>query len=353
MNSIDLLNPVSAEPIGYDIFSDGGESEIGDPLNYSGNLDDDAGVPIPYGPLASNYAKVQRFKNSVLKPIQKYSSISFSIFAVIHGITVTVGPLVSVDFGNELLSLGRSIYQSPGLEEILVWGSLALHVSAGVLIRCIKKWSDKMRYGGKVRKGKDLRYKRKNSAVDERVVLEKKANSNDHDVKDDYEIGLIGGVTSFLGLGIRRNVTFRKFGISTLQMSGWLSIPLVLYHLLQVRVVPLLVDGDSGYIGFEYISYLFNSVASGKVGAVVNWIVYPSLIVITTYHMVYGLLNWNNVKSLRIRKLAVVLINIIGLLGLINIYRLSKLGSGEVAGFVLKKFDKYLDVFYHLKYFRR
>lgn len=316
MTKLKELNIVSPEPI----------SEVDYPL--------DEDNP-PFG--VSIYPHFQKFSYKILKPLQKYSSYSFSIFSIIHGITISIGPLISIDSANELLSLGRSLYQSPGFEEFLVWGSLFCHVGSGLLIRSIKIWGDKIRYGKL--KNKKLR---KQSIVDQNSIV-KEGNIN----IDDSEIGLIGGFSNFIGFGFKKNWIFKKFGVTTLILSGWLSLPLILYHVFQVRIIPNMVDGDSSLINFEFISYLFNKDLILKT---LNVTVYSLMSIITTYHMIFGLIKFLKVKNLNFRKFIGLLINLISLCTLIGIYNLNKFDISEIPKFIIKKYDIYLSYFYNLKF---
>lgn len=293
-----------------------------------------------FGP---SYKKTSRII-PILSTIQKYSSYTFTIFTFLHGSTVLLAPAVSGSLGNELLSMTRTIYQGSGLEGILVWGSLSLHVLSGISIRILRNLRYREKYGGSKLYDNRLKRKRRNSQLDKDVF------SKDYDgevrVNDDSEVGLMGGVTNFFGFGFKKSFFFRKFGVSPLQATGYLSIPLIAYHALQTRIIPLLVDGDSSYITLDYISYLLNGTKHVS-APILNWIIYPSLIGITTYHVISGWLKWLQVKSLTKRKVGAAMINLITLIGIYSVYSLSKVDVDmTVAAFVQKQFDIYTDRFY-------
>lgn len=279
----------------------------------------------------------------ILTSIQKYSSYTFTVFTFLHGTTVLICPAISDSLANEMLSMTRTIYQGSGLEGILVWGSLSLHVLAGISIRAIRNLQYRAKYGGSKVHDNRLKRKRRNSQIENEVI------SKDYDgqikVNDDTEVGLVGGVTNFFGLGFRKSYLFRTFGLSPLQATGYLSIPLIAYHALQVRIAPLLVDGDSSYITLEYISYLFNEAKHASV-PILNWAIYPSLVVFTTYHIISGWMKWLKIRSLTKRKIGALTVNLISLIGVYSIYAITKIDAKmTVAKFIQKQFDLYIDQF--------
>lgn len=307
--------------------------------------------PIPLG-LTDEYTSSSfgpSQKNSsrlipILSSIQKYSSYTFTIFSFLHGTSVMIGPVISESIGNEMLSMSRTIYQGSGLENILVWGSLSLHVLSGITLRILRNRRYREKYGGSKALDNKLKRKRRNSQLDKDTIS--KSYDGEVSVNDDSEVGLMGGITNFFGFGFRKSYLFRKFGLSPLQATGYLSVPLVAYHALQTRIIPLLVEGDSSYISLDYISYIFNDVRHTS-GPILNWIVYPSLIGFTTYHIISGWMKWLNVKSLTKRKIGAGLVNLISLIGIYSIYSLSKVDTNiTVAKFVQKQFDLYIDRFY-------
>lgn len=303
-------------------------------------------IPSERDSFGVNYKRLSTLA-SIMYNVQKYSSYTFSIFAGLHGVNVLITPVISTSIADEVLSMSRAVYQAEGLESVLVWGSLSTHVIAGITLRIIRNLQHRIRYGGSKRHDNALKRKRKEQSLDQRAIV--KDTSGEVTVNDDKEVGLAGGVTNMVGLGPKKSYVFRKFGLSPLQMSGYLLIPLVSYHALQTRIVPLIIEGDSSYINFEFIAYLLSN--TGSIWhPIKNWIVYPLLVVLSTYHSIYGLLKWNNVKNMKIRKTGAMTINILSLVGIWSLYTLSKIDYiNSVPAFIVKKFDKYLDYFYYLK----
>jgi hypothetical protein len=164
-----------------------------------------------------------------------------------------------------------------------------------------------------------------------------------NDVKDE-EAGLIGGITGYAGLPPKKSFISRTLGLTPLQFAGYLSIPLVCYHVLQLRLMPLIVEGDSSYVNLEYVQHVFSS-DQPMWRPLLNWIIYPTMILLTTYHTIYGLLFWNEVKNLKLRKLAMNLISLTSLCGIWSLYMIHKMDS-HVPGFIKTRFDGYLERFY-------
>lgn len=276
--------------------------------------------PLTHSQVFTTLTKLTPF----LQKTQKYSSITFSIFSLIHGVGVIVGPLVSISLSNELISLGREIYQSSNMEWWLVWGSLATHVISGIGLRWIRKVLREWNYG-------DTQPRKK--------IIDLTSSTDMTQIKDDTT-GLIGGVPNYFGLGPKRSFSFKKLGLTPLQFSGYLLIPLVGYHTIQTRLLPLWLEGDSAYVTIEYITYLLNH---SRVSSFTNWILYPSLTILTTYHTIFGLARWFDIKDKKLRKLATHSINLISLLGVLAVWKVSKrvnlLGLPE---FVLRRFEYYV-----------
>lgn len=86
--------------------------------------------PSPSVPSSSEW--YNRFIRGCQK-VQRYSSYSFTAFLVLHGVTV-VTPIVSVKVADETLQFTRAVYQT-NLIEPLVFGSMAVHVISGSILR--------------------------------------------------------------------------------------------------------------------------------------------------------------------------------------------------------------------------
>lgn len=283
-----------------------------------------APVPIAADELPETYKSplYNRFNSfiPVLQSVQKYSSYTFSAFSFIHGVAVIPTPAISTSISDELISMGRQLYQDPNVEWWLVWGSIGVHVLSGVTIRVIRNVLYKWKHGQKRHRARE--------AIG--------------DAGEDG--GLTGGLAGYAGLPKKTSLVKRYLNLTPLQFAGYFSIPLILFHALQVRVVPSAVEGDSSYINLDFIHnvLMFHQPVWRPL---LNWVVYPLLITVTTYHTVYGILWWNGVKNMTLRKWAMNFISLTSLVGVWSLYSIHKMDS-NLPSFVQHRFDGYLASFY-------
>lgn len=84
----------------------------------------------------------------VLNLSQSLSALSFSSFLLLHlsaPIMATLAPRNKAEsFASGFMVLGRVYYQE-GLENVIIWGSLAVHISSGVVNRYVKAYERKLR----------------------------------------------------------------------------------------------------------------------------------------------------------------------------------------------------------------
>ncbi|ODQ80707.1 hypothetical protein BABINDRAFT_160937 [Babjeviella inositovora NRRL Y-12698] len=246
-----------------------------------------------------------------LRKAQKYSAYTFTGFLVLHGTSVVIAPLFSVPLANDLFSMGRSIYQAAGIELVLIWTSVPVHILLGVFMRVLKKWHS---YGS----AKHIRQGETSLPL-----------SGD---KDSFGLG---GITSFLGLGERRSYVSRKFGLSPLQFSGYALTPMLIGHVLKERIGPLVIDGDSSLIDLSYISHALN-----KKGAVI-YVGMVLLVWISSYHVVSGWMKYMKWYGTRSKRIAYMVINGMAAFAAFSMFQIGK--GGLSTGFIGKQFDAYLD----------
>lgn len=261
----------------------------------------------------SNKDKWQRTIN-VLYACQKYSTIPFSLFSILHLSAVVLSP--NTEIGNQLLVMGRTIYQAPGFEPVLL-ASVTAHVFSGVLLRIAKRIRNKSYYGKSTQKPKNS---------ESGVILKPEE-------KNDSSYGL-GGISSLLGLGAKKSFVSRKWGISPISFSGFLLTPMLMYHVLHQRIVPLLIDGDSSMITLEYIASAIArnpyKVAPGLV----------ALVWLSSYHMVSGARRFLKLYGIRSSRVAYFIINGLSLCAAVSLYKISKIPLPM--GFTRDTFEKYL-----------
>lgn len=260
-----------------------------------------------------NKDKWQRAIN-VLYECQKYSTIPFSLFSVLHLSAVVLSP--NTEIGNQLLVIGRTIYQAPGFEPVLI-ASVTTHVLSGIFLRITRKIRNKKYYGKSSHKPKDS---------DSGVILKP-------DDKKDSSYGL-GGISSLLGLGAKRSFVSRKWGISPISFSGFVLVPMLFYHVLHQRFVPLFVDGDSSMITLEFIA---SAIAENPFKVVPGLV---ALVWLASYHMVSGARRYLKLYGIRSSRVAYFIINGLSACAAVSLYKISKLPLPM--GFTRDTFQKYL-----------
>jgi hypothetical protein len=272
----------------------------------------------------TNSTKTLRRILSGLFKVQKYSAYVFGAFLGIHVTSVVLVPSVSdyiipLDIKQEIFEMSRSIYHSiPFVEKVMILGASVTHIISGIGIRITRNLINRHR----VRK-----YSRNsNSIVDE---------------KSD-EIGL-GGITAILGLGYRKSIISKLFPTLTpLSFSGYILIPLLAFHFLKFRYLPIQVDGDSNLINLDYISYYLNHSVK-KFGNFGNLLALFALVWTMSYHSVSGWLRFNSKYSWNWKRLGYLVISLMSLLSLISIFKFKhNYINLDKSGFIGKSFLKYL-----------
>lgn len=163
-------------------------------------LDEVAPEPVaddgtPHKSVRPHYTSPRSTFWRTVQQAQKYSSWTFSAFAVLHTTSTVVAPAFSVGFAHSAFKFGNAIYQADYVEPVLVFGSLGVHVLSGLALRA------------------------------HRVYHNKKYH-------DQW-----------------------RFNLNPVSASGWLLVPLVLSHAFVTRVAPQWVLGDSSLISLDYITH--------------------------------------------------------------------------------------------------
>ncbi|KAK9468977.1 hypothetical protein V1512DRAFT_202358 [Lipomyces arxii] len=132
-----------------------------------------------------------------LLKVHKYSSYGFTGFLALHLATVSATPAVfGIEAGDRAMMLARVLYQTPGIEETLVYGTLAVHVVSGVMLRVYKIYRDRKWYSHRLK-------------------------------------------------------------LSRVAFSGYLLLPFVASHFVVTRLIPLVTEGDSSLVSLRYIAHGF------------------------------------------------------------------------------------------------
>lgn len=275
--------------------------------------------------------------------IQKYSAYSMMGFLGIHLTSVIVIPGLGIPIKicQEFFEMGRNIYHGiPCFEETMIIGMSFIHVLSGISLRFLRN---------RLNSDKQIMNKTKQQNHNHNHNQISNGETIIHDDRRD-DIGL-GGITGLIGLGYRKSkISMIWPNMNPLQFSGYLLIPLVGYHFLKFRQIPIWIDDDSSLINLNYISYVLNkSPLSGsmmtKIGKSFNWMMLIGLCWNGMYHFTSGWLKIGKKFSINWKKLAYLIINGITLLGIISLSRLSKLKINE-SGFLGKLFMKYINALY-------
>lgn len=262
---------------------------------------------------------------SVLSKLQQYSVIPFSGFAIIHIFGVVITPAIfGPETGNDMIGIGREIYQVPFVE-YGIFLSAGIHVLSGILLNFTRKYYSYVKYGkAKVKKN----IKKENIEKSMKI----KSKMEDEEVKDINE-GL-GGLTSIVGAGSRPSITSRFFGLSPLSFSGYVFLILLSGHVFYERLAPILVDGDSSMIDLSFIAHSLQQ-TFGKTFTLLNM-----LVVTATYHMCVG---WNRYLrrfTLKQRKVTYQTLIVLAAMGAISLLRIKDL---PVFASAAKRFDLYVN----------
>ncbi|KAI6250686.1 hypothetical protein HI914_00782 [Erysiphe necator] len=197
---------------------------------------------LPFG--LSNGNGAGRGSIYYLTKLQKYSSYAFTIFASLHVTNTSFIPLLtqSIDESESYLLLTRPFYQSFPAELLFIGLPIAVHVTAGIVLRLYKRNINLLRYGA--------------FCLPISTRLEKRLKVWPH--------------------------------MSWTSLAGYLMIPLVGSHILINRILPWLYEGGSSGIGLGYVAHSF---AKHPLLASIN---YSLMIGLVTSHISWGFCRWKN-----------------------------------------------------------
>lgn len=253
---------------------------------------------------------------NILRIIQQYSVIPFSGFSLIHLTSVVIGPSIfGPQIGDDLISVGREIYQVP-IIEIGILVTAGIHVISGISINLLRRYYNYIKYGFKSKDDKIKKnYNSNNSKFDNTIKITSKPD--DIEVKNINE-GL-GGISSIIGIGSRESITSKLFGLSPLSFSGYIFLILLGGHIYYERISPILIDGDSSMVDLSYVAFGLKE-TFWKTFTVLNLLVATG-----SYHILVG---WNRYLkrfSLRQRKNTYITLLIISCLSCVSLLRIKQM----------------------------
>lgn len=172
--------------------------------------------------------------------VQRYSSITFSIFTSIHFANTSLIPLVtrSAPASETYLLQARELYQTSLSEPLLVAAPVLAHVASGLALRLLRRSQNARRYAN--------------------------------------DAAITAGRP---GVRIWPRVSW-------ISASGYAFAVFFAAHVALNRVVPLVVEGDSSDIGLAYVAHGFARHAA------VSTVGYVGLLAAGCGHMVWGAAKW-------------------------------------------------------------
>jgi hypothetical protein len=170
--------------------------------------------------------------------MQKYSSYTFSAFALIHITNTAIIPLVtqSVAKADSYLLLTRPFYQSPPQEPLLIGIPIAIHVISGLALRFYRRRQHAARYGG----------------------------SDDESSRGGSRWPPVSGISKL----------------------GFALFPMVYIHGFVVRGLPLWLEGSSANSGLGYVAHGFARLP------LASFIGYTALVGTMVWHVTWGWAKW-------------------------------------------------------------
>ncbi|SCV03167.1 LAMI_0H05996g1_1 [Lachancea mirantina] len=233
------------------------------------------------------------FIRRCLHRIQKYSVWPVMMYFPLHATNTLIIPGISPESApNDVLMMIREIL--PSFTSKLLLASMGVHVCSGLVLRV---WSIITRKLHRRRKGYTI--------------------SDERERTSQRNIGLVGGLSGyFVG-------SYRQLAYSPQALSGYILIPVIIYHMRLMKWIPASLDID---IDFDFVKWLLQHNSS-----TIKWAagIIPLSLLISTgaYHIVAGTCQYANIWRLEARKrFTSVFLALVGL-GFASIYRLASSSS--------------------------
>ncbi|KAG0358517.1 hypothetical protein BGZ54_010391 [Gamsiella multidivaricata] len=188
---------------------------------------------------------------------QAYSAMAFGAFGFIHLVPPVLASVGGIDLANKALIWGRVYYQTYGIEQVLVYGSLAVHLGTG-LCRAIVRFVWKVK-GSSTTSTEKRGLKTITTTTTSTTTTTKTSTSSLSSSSAPSES------TSASSTVMSSSSNSNKGGSGSgsapglfpyHRLVGWLLVPFVLAHTYQMRVVPVKVFGDSAMVDYSFIAFL-------------------------------------------------------------------------------------------------
>ncbi|KAK3820991.1 MAG: hypothetical protein J3Q66DRAFT_332341 [Benniella sp.] len=205
--------------------------------------------------------------------LQAYSALAFGTFGIIHLVPPLLATVGGIELANKTLVWGRLYYQTYGVEQVFVYGSLGIHLGTSlcrVAVRMI--WKAKAFIFGQ-----NLSLPATTTTTTRTTVTTSShADASLMSVTQSSTTtnNSTGGSASALGL------------LPYHRLAGWVLAPMVLSHMEQMRWAPVKVLGDSSMVDYSYITYLFR--VGSRPEQYATLVGYATLAGLMLYHMFSG-----------------------------------------------------------------
>ncbi|KAF9439072.1 hypothetical protein BGZ76_000554 [Entomortierella beljakovae] len=197
--------------------------------------------------------------------LQGLSAIAFGAFGFIHLVPPMLASVGGVELANRALIWGRVYYQTYGVEQVLVYGSLVVHMGTG-LCRAIMRfvWRSRFYYDS-TRPVTDSRYVEiPDTARESNTSSTSTTNSGTRTITTTTITTTSRQGTSTSTPPITSSNPFGGEGgggsapglFPYHRLVGWLLTPLVLGHMNSMRLVPVKVLGDSSMLDYSFVTFL-------------------------------------------------------------------------------------------------
>ncbi|KAG0230522.1 hypothetical protein BGX31_005804 [Mortierella sp. GBA43] len=198
--------------------------------------------------------------------LQACSAMAFGTFGIIHLVPPILATVGGVELANKALIWGRVYYQTYGIEQVLVYGSLGIHLGTSLCRFAVRMvWKAKALIAGE-----DRSLSRHTETTTTTTTTA---------ISTESTVTSVASSTSTVNGGTRSGSGSAPGLFSYHRVAGWLLTPFVLAHMDQMRMIPLEFLGDSSMLDYSYVTFLYRMKRP---------VPYALLVGLMAYHMFSG-----------------------------------------------------------------
>ncbi|KAG0069906.1 hypothetical protein BGZ89_001858, partial [Linnemannia elongata] len=229
---------------GADVHADGAGASAGGQVGLG-----KASLPLGGGGGRGGFPSVGLYQG--IGRVQAFSAMAFSTFAMIHLVPPMLATVGGVEVANKALLWGRVYYQTYGLEQVLVSGSLLVHLGAGLCKAVIRMvWKVKSYYSGSST-STTSRAIEKGDAPTVNKESFTTTNASGSTTTITTKTTTIIKTTGGSGSGSASAPGLFPYH----RLAGWILTPLVIAHMNGMRLAPLEVLGDSSMVDYSFVTH--------------------------------------------------------------------------------------------------